>query len=81
MLHQIKAQQFYTNFPVLMSPLSQSNISEVEFQHLDQYYSLALSPWKLSEMLLEVLEMSLNFTHTCLYEPWYVFISGNRNDS
>ena len=31
MLHQIKAQQFYTNFPVLMSPLSQSSISEVEF--------------------------------------------------
>ena len=26
-----KAQQFYTNFPVLMSPLSQSSISEVEF--------------------------------------------------
>ena len=31
MLHQIKAQQFYTNFPVLMSSLSQSSISEVEF--------------------------------------------------
>ena len=31
MLHQIKAQQFYTNFPVLMSPLSQSSISEEEF--------------------------------------------------
>ena len=31
MLHQIYAQQFYTNFPVLMSPLSQSSISEVDF--------------------------------------------------
>ena len=31
MLHQIKAQQFYTNFPVLMFPFSQSSISEVEF--------------------------------------------------
>ena len=30
MLHQIKAQQFYTNFLVLISPLSQSSISEVE---------------------------------------------------
>ena len=25
------AQQFYTNFPVLMSPLPQSSISEVDF--------------------------------------------------
>ena len=25
------AQQFYTNFPVLISPLSQSSVSEVEF--------------------------------------------------
>ena len=31
MLHQIKAEQFYTNFLVLISPLSQSSISEVEF--------------------------------------------------
>ena len=31
MLHQIKAQQFYTIFLVLISPLSQSSISEVEF--------------------------------------------------
>ena len=30
-LHQIQAQQFYTDFPVIMSPLSQSSISEVEF--------------------------------------------------
>ena len=30
-LHQIKAQQFYTSFLVLISPLSQSSISEVEF--------------------------------------------------
>ena len=34
MLHQIKAQQFHTNFLVLISPLSQSNISEVEFNTL-----------------------------------------------
>ena len=30
-LHQIKAQQFYTNFLVLISQLSQSSVSEVEF--------------------------------------------------
>ena len=31
MLHQIKAQQFYTHSLVQSSPLSQSSISEVEF--------------------------------------------------
>ena len=31
LLHQIKAYQFYTNFLVLISPLSQSSISEVGF--------------------------------------------------
>ena len=31
LLHQIKALQFYTNFLVLISPFSQSSISEVEF--------------------------------------------------
>ena len=31
MLHQIKAQHFNTNFLVLISPLSQSSISEREF--------------------------------------------------
>ena len=31
MLHQIKAQKLYTNFQVLMSPLSESSISEEEF--------------------------------------------------
>ena len=31
MLHQIKAQQFYANFLILISPLSQASISEVEF--------------------------------------------------
>ena len=31
MLHQIKAHQFYTTFLVLISPLSQSSIFEVEF--------------------------------------------------
>ena len=31
MLHQIKAQQFSTNFLVLISPLSQSSITEVKF--------------------------------------------------
>ena len=30
-----KTQQFYTSFLILMSPLSQSSISEVEFLHLD----------------------------------------------
>ena len=29
--HQIKAQQFFNNFLLLNSPLSQSRISEVEF--------------------------------------------------
>ena len=43
MLHQIKAQQFFTNFPVLMPPLSQSSIAEVGLKHLDQYYSLTVS--------------------------------------
>ena len=42
MLHQIQAQQVYTNFPVLMSPLSQSSSSEVEF-YTDQYFSFTLS--------------------------------------
>ena len=39
MLHQIKAQQFYTNFLVLISPFSQSSISEVEFLLLNQDFS------------------------------------------
>ena len=30
-LHQIKAQHIYTHFLVLMSPLSQSRVSEVGF--------------------------------------------------
>ena len=46
----------YTNFPVLMSPLSQSSISEVDFYNLDQYFSLTFSPRKLLERLLKVLE-------------------------
>ena len=37
------------------NPLSQSSISEVEFEHLGQYFSLTLSPSK----LLERLEKSL----------------------
>ena len=36
---QIKAQQFYTYFLVLISPLSQSSISEREFEHLNQDFS------------------------------------------
>ena len=40
MLQQIKAHQFYTNFLVLISPFSRLGISEVEFKHLDQYFSL-----------------------------------------
>ena len=46
-----------------MSPLFQSSISEVEFEHLDQYFSLTLSPWK----LLERLEKSLK-------SPWILLI-------
>ena len=38
MLHRIKAKQLDTNFPVLMSPLSQSGISEEEFEHFNQYF-------------------------------------------
>ena len=38
-MHQVKAQQFYTNFLVLISPFSQSSISEVEFKHLNLYFS------------------------------------------
>ena len=40
----IEAQQFYTNFPVLMSPLSQSRISEEEFKNFDLYFSFILNP-------------------------------------
>ena len=50
-----------------MSPVSQSCIFEVEFEYLDQYFLLTLSTWK----LLERLQKSLNFTDTCLYEPWH----------
>ena len=39
-----------------MSHLFQLSISEVEFLHLDQYFILTLSPWKLLEMLWEVFE-------------------------
>ena len=46
MLHQIKAQQFYTNFLVLVSPLSQSSISEVDFLHLNQDFSLTFKSLK-----------------------------------
>ena len=34
----------YTNFPVLMSPLSQSSISQEEFEHFDPFFSLPFSP-------------------------------------
>ena len=44
MLHLIKAQQFYTNFLVLISPFSQSSLSEVEIKHLNQDISLTFSP-------------------------------------
>ena len=54
-----------------MSPLSQSSISEVEFQHLDQYFSLTLSPWKLFERLSEVLEKSLNLLILACMNPSY----------
>ena len=33
------APQFYSNFPVLMSPLPQSSISEVEFKDFNQDFS------------------------------------------
>ena len=38
----IKAQQFYTSFLGLISPLSQYSISEVEFLLLNQYFSIHL---------------------------------------
>ena len=52
-----------------MFPLSQSWISEVEFERLDQYFSLTFKFVKTVGEAGEVLEKSLNFTHTCLYEP------------
>ena len=52
-----------------MSPLSESSISEVEFEHLDQYFFINFKSLKTVGEAGEVLEKSLNFTHTCLYEP------------
>ena len=51
-----------------MSPLSQSSISEVEFEHLDEYFFVYLKSMKTVVEAGEVLEKSMNFTHTCLYE-------------
>ena len=39
MLHQIKAQQFYTYYLKLIYLVMDSSISEVEFKHVNQYYS------------------------------------------
>ena len=80
MLHQIKAEQFYTNFLVLFSPSSQSSISEVELKHLNRYFQgLSIHVYGVPGIyhklivlenclsLLEVLEISLNLAQTCLY--------------
>ena len=50
-----------------MSPLSQPSISKLEFERLDQYFSL--TSFITDGEAGEVLEKSLNFAHTCLYEP------------
>ena len=47
-----------------MSPLSQSSISELRSVFFINFKSL-----KTVGEALEVREKSLNFTHTCLYEP------------
>ena len=44
MLHQIKAQPFYADSLVLISPLSQSSISEVEFLTLKSVFFVNFSP-------------------------------------
>ena len=56
-------------FLELNSQLSQASISEVEFQHLNQYFFYKLIVLENCRNLLEVLEMSLNVTQTCLSEP------------
>ena len=68
MLHQIKAPQLYTDFLNQLSLVMDSSISEVEFERVIKNFSVLENSRKLS--LLEVLEKSLNFTRTCLYEPW-----------
>ena len=40
-----------------------------------------LSPCKLLKRPLEVLEKSLNFIHTCLYEPWFMTLVFQRLSS
>ena len=52
-----------------MSPLSQSGISEGESEHLDQVFFINFKSLKTVGEAGEVLDKSLNFTHTCLYEP------------
>ena len=39
LLHQKKAQQFYTNYLKLISLVMDSNTSEVEFLCVNQYFS------------------------------------------
>ena len=61
MLHQIKAPKFYAYFLKIISLLRQSSISEVEISIFHKILVLGNSR--------KVLEKSLNFTQTWLYEP------------
>ena len=63
MLHQIKAQRFYTDSLALISPLSHLILT------LKSVFFINFSPWETVGKSLEVLEKSLNFTQPFLYEP------------
>ena len=52
MLHQIKTPQFYTNFQNLISLEMQPSISKMEFENVNQYYSVGKS-FKKSQKVLE----------------------------
>ena len=52
-----------------MSPSSQSSIFEVEFETLRSVFFINFKSLKTVGEAREVLEKSLNFTHTYLYEP------------
>ena len=66
MLHQIMAPQFYTNFLKLISLVMQSSILIVEINVKISIFH----KFSVLENSRKVLENSLNFTHTCLFEPW-----------
>ena len=71
MLHQIEAQQFNTNFPVLMSPLSQSSISEVLFD-LILYAPIFRSVFFISFKSLKTVEEA--FKSPCKVLEFYSYL-------